>query len=484
MARVFISYKRDDKDLVFPLKDKIEAAIGEPCWIDLRGIESDAMFVEVIMSAIDDASIFLFMYSKRHSIITDFEHDWTIRELGYAEDERKRIVFCNIDKTPLTKWFKFMYKYKQQVDMTSPEDLGRLLEDLREWLDVPNNTQVKQEPSTIIHRPLQVQSSEKLEISSKQEPIVYTEGLAYKYDDQKKEAILNGRASVKDKQIIIPPEVQYNGQTYRVTSIGRSAFFRCKDLISVVLPDSVKRIEENAFEGCKGLKTITIPNSIVAIGKRAFYGCDNLAAITLPKGLKTIEESVFSCCGSLTTIVIPTNVTSIGKFAFSCCGLTDLTIPHGVRNIEENAFSSCERLASVILPSSIESIEPHAFSWCGNLSYIDIPYGVKNIGEYAFWGCVKLSSLDIPNSVDVISTSAFAQCVGLQELLLPNNLKSIQKFAFEGCTQLKKVCIPESVNMIEAFAFSGCSRLEMVELPYYTKLGNKAFPSTCRVIRQ
>lgn len=133
-ARVFISYKRDDKDLVFPLKDKIEAAIGEPCWIDLKGIESDAMFVEVIMSAIDDASIFLFMYSKRHSIITDFEHDWTIRELGYAEDERKRIVFCNIDKTPLTKWFKFMYKYKQQIDMTSPEDLERLLEDLREWL--------------------------------------------------------------------------------------------------------------------------------------------------------------------------------------------------------------------------------------------------------------------------------------------------------------------------------------------------------------
>lgn len=49
MARVFISYKRADKENVFPLKDKIETAIGEPCWIDMDGIESDAQFAEVIM---------------------------------------------------------------------------------------------------------------------------------------------------------------------------------------------------------------------------------------------------------------------------------------------------------------------------------------------------------------------------------------------------------------------------------------------------
>ena len=35
MARVFISYKRVDKAKVLKLKDKIDAAIGEDCWIDL-----------------------------------------------------------------------------------------------------------------------------------------------------------------------------------------------------------------------------------------------------------------------------------------------------------------------------------------------------------------------------------------------------------------------------------------------------------------
>lgn len=134
MPRVFISYKRADKEKVFPLKDKIEAAIGEPCWIDLDGIESDAQFVNVIMQAIDDAEIFLFMYSKEHSCIKDYEKDWTVREINYAQDQGKRIVFINIDKTPLTKWFKFMFGLKQQVDATSQETFNAMLKDLQKWL--------------------------------------------------------------------------------------------------------------------------------------------------------------------------------------------------------------------------------------------------------------------------------------------------------------------------------------------------------------
>ena len=43
MARIFISYKRVDKEKVFRIKDQIEATISEKCWIDLDGIESDML---------------------------------------------------------------------------------------------------------------------------------------------------------------------------------------------------------------------------------------------------------------------------------------------------------------------------------------------------------------------------------------------------------------------------------------------------------
>ena len=91
--RIFISYKRDDKDVVSKIKDDIENNVGVKCWVDLDGIESDAQFANVIIKAIDEADIFLFMYSKKHAEITDFENDWTVREINYAQTKKKRIIF-------------------------------------------------------------------------------------------------------------------------------------------------------------------------------------------------------------------------------------------------------------------------------------------------------------------------------------------------------------------------------------------------------
>ena len=97
------------------------------------------MFADVIIKAIDEADIFLFMYSQRHSLITNYAKDWTIREIGYADDENKHIVFVNIDKAPLTKWFKLMFKYKQQVDAMSEEAFNQLLRDIQSWLPHQGN---------------------------------------------------------------------------------------------------------------------------------------------------------------------------------------------------------------------------------------------------------------------------------------------------------------------------------------------------------
>lgn len=132
--RVFISYKRKNKDIVFPIKEKIERELGEPCWIDLDGIESDAQFVDVIIKAIDQCDVFLFMYSNLHGKISNFNKDWTIRELQYAEKKNKKIVFLNLDQSALSDWFVFMFGQKQQVDIKSVNAFRRLLDDLREWL--------------------------------------------------------------------------------------------------------------------------------------------------------------------------------------------------------------------------------------------------------------------------------------------------------------------------------------------------------------
>ena len=134
MARIFISYKRVDKDKVIKIKDQIEVALGEKCWIDIDGIESDAQFANVIINAINNSEVFLFMYSSAHSKITDYKNDWTIRELDFAQHKKKRIVFVNVDSSELTDWFYMLFGTMQQVDATNTQSIDKLVQDIRGWL--------------------------------------------------------------------------------------------------------------------------------------------------------------------------------------------------------------------------------------------------------------------------------------------------------------------------------------------------------------
>ena len=96
MSRIFISYKRRDKETVFDLKRQIEERTGEECWVDLAGIHSDEHFVSVIIKAINEAEIILFMYSASHQEIADYEHDYTVMELNYAFNRHKRILSSSL----------------------------------------------------------------------------------------------------------------------------------------------------------------------------------------------------------------------------------------------------------------------------------------------------------------------------------------------------------------------------------------------------
>ena len=186
--------------------------------------------------------------------------------------------------------------------------------------------------------------------------------------------------------VAIPESVEYNGNTYPVTSIGSFAFYECDGLTSVTIPNSVTSIGSSAFYYCHRMTSVTIPISVTSIGSSAFKNCRSLTSVTIPNSVTSIDESAFQGCNSLTSVTIPDNVTSIGKSVFSgCSSLTSVTIPDNVTSIGEYAFYDCSGLTSVIIGIGVLSIGSEAFSetnlkktiWLTNTP----PSGYKNVSS-------------------------------------------------------------------------------------------------------
>ena len=219
------------------------------------------------------------------------------------------------------------------------------------------------------------------------------------------------------KNIAISKSVTYEGFTFKVTSIGSSAFEYCTSLTSITIPDSVTSIGDEAFDGCTSLTSLTIPDSVTSIGSYAFSRCTSLTSVTIGNGVTSIRNSAFSDCTSLTSVTIPNSVTSIGYSAFeNCTSLTSVTIPDSVTSIYYSAFENCTSLTNVTIPNSVTSIGSAVFACCTSLTSVTIPNSVTSIGGSAFKGCTNLTSIMIPDSLTSIGDSAFDDCSNLKSV--------------------------------------------------------------------
>lgn len=77
--------------------------------------------------------------------------------------------------------------------------------------------------------------------------------------------------------------------------------FAGKDIVSVIIPDTVTEIGQNTFNGCVELKEVTLSQSstLSKIGNNAFSGCSSFKGIYLPASVSEIGDGAFNNCGSL-----------------------------------------------------------------------------------------------------------------------------------------------------------------------------------------
>jgi hypothetical protein len=90
-----------------------------------------------------------------------------------------------------------------------------------------------------------------------------------------------------------------------VKTIGYAAFLYCKNLTTVILPDTLEEIVECAFLNCSALHTVNLPAGIKVLGSDVFGGCGELYNRSIPDSITAVTweehfgESQFAGCGKL-----------------------------------------------------------------------------------------------------------------------------------------------------------------------------------------
>ncbi len=315
-----------------------------------------------------------------------------------------------------------------------------------------------------------------------------------------------------------------------VKEIGRETFYNCSSLreVNFSAGSQLTEIPESAFWGCRSLKKLSLPDSIYTIGEYAFAYCEELMILRLPGNINTIADWAFEGCRKLYMVINPSGsiplsqgssayggvaanalflnpaaqwqrvITQngvdyltngrtwyvIGFNAENAGGSIDLTLDRFSYNytlasdirILPNAFNYTA-LSTLTLGSAVTEIGENAFARNGNLTSVEMNNCGVNVLPYGvFSGCASLATVSFPNGLEIIESNAFSGCNALEAINLPTTLTEIGEYAFQSAYTLKELTLPEGLRRVGDYAFSQCSELRTVTLPTTLEtIGDYAF---------
>ncbi len=316
----------------------------------------------------------------------------------------------------------------------------------------------------------------------------------YKLDKENNYYILTEYVG-EDETLEIPSE--YEGKP--VGKIKKDAFEGNNTIKTLVIPQSVKVIDEGAFGKMKALENLTIPfvgntpNADATLNDNNVTGTDKsvdnartfgyvFSSASYDGGVKvtqyyndattTDEEGNVTPTGcfdcyipqNLTTVTIAPLSAGYKLPAYAFHGnsiISKVVLTENVKEIGEYAFSDCQLLNTLVLPASVTDVHAYAFRGCLSLGNYNETTGrgfkfsanatLKNIGEYAF-SAIKLTTIALPDTVENIGKFAFASM---------NDGTSILA---NGDSQLRNITLSKNLKVIGDGAFFMCEKLQTVSL--------------------
>ena len=210
-------------------------------------------------------------------------------------------------------------------------------------------------------------------------------------------------------ELILPEEVEI---------VKSDAVNRSKNLLTIVINDNCKTIENGAFDNCTSCTSLTMGKGIEYVGEQAFRSFKSITELTLPDNLIEIGRHGFGWCQNLKVLNFNDKLEKIGNIAFyHNDALEVVDLPASVTYIDAYAFNTCDaitefRCRATVPPEVITDL------WEPQDHYINIPLLVPAGCEEAYANAPvwqKFSVIEaLPSTgIDAVETAADATVVGI-----------------------------------------------------------------------
>ncbi len=258
-----------------------------------------------------------------------------------------------------------------------------------------------------------------------------------------------------------------------VVGIGQS--FKGSKITSIVLPDTVKELDEGAFYDCTDLSSITA-KGVVTIGIDAFYNT------------KWLENQTKDALIYFNNVLLPVQYQKKSAADFA-----DVVLPTKTTSAQAGAFSSLSSLKTINLPDTMQ-LTGREFDGISTLKSFAVSLGT---GQTKYW---KVGNNKELLSVDGIRLYKYPEGSTEKEYIVPSTVQYIEDYAcqnalfntltmscaaeyvgdyaFSNCYNLKAISIANDKGFKECgeYIFSGSNNLTSFELPsILKKIGDNAF---------
>ena len=277
--------------------------------------------------------------------------------------------------------------------------------------------------------------------------------------------------------------------------VGKEWFRGCRKLTNIVLPKTIKHIDEYAFASCSSLQEIDLPAALTEIGSCAFADCQDLKTIrvlgTTPATLSGTDQfnkndglKIYVPAASVDAyktawaeykdyivsdndykVVNEVTLTDAGTLAEKLGLYVEWSYSGGAAYDEPRYLhGNYAKYDSLVVHGPLNDLDLWTIRYLtgnngynrggiatdGNLRYLNL-YDTRivkddNKAHYLnkSWG-IKWAWLDIQNANE-LPYNLFFNCTALESLVLPKTLTKMNARIFEGCSSLKRLAIPASLQ--------------------------------------